>query len=126
MVRTADPTCMHEFAVATELVAAAVQEAERRNARRIERLECRVGAMRQIVPEMLVDAFGLAAAGTMAEGATLDVKTVVPIVTCRSCGGRHEQHEWAYQCPACGSLDIRLDGGDELLLASVTLEIDDR
>jgi hydrogenase nickel incorporation protein HypA/HybF len=116
---------MHEFAVATELVEAALREAQHRNARRIERLECRVGAMRQIAPEMLVDAFALAAAGTMAEGAVLDVKTIAPIVICRSCGDRREQREWAYRCPACGSPDIRLEGGDELLLASVTLEIED-
>lgn len=116
---------MHEFSVATELVAAVLHEAERRGARRVERLECRVGTMRQIVPEMLSDAFGLASAGTIAEGAVLDVKTVLPVVTCRACGGTNEQHEWAYQCPKCGSLDVRIDGGDELLLASVTLELDD-
>jgi hydrogenase nickel incorporation protein HypA/HybF len=116
---------MHELSVATELIAAALREAERRRARRIERLECRVGTMRQIVPEMLVDAFSLASAGTIAEGATLDVKAVAPIVTCRACGGRNEQHELAYQCPACGSVDIGIAGGDELLLASLTLELDD-
>ncbi|MGB9624652.1 MAG: hydrogenase maturation nickel metallochaperone HypA [Phycisphaerae bacterium] len=116
---------MHEFAVAAELVEAALREAQQRHARRIERLECRVGAMRQIVPEMLVDAFALAAEGTPAEGAVLDVKTVALIVICRACGSRCEQREWTYRCPVCGSPDIRLEGGDELLLASVTLEIED-
>jgi hydrogenase nickel incorporation protein HypA/HybF len=118
---------MHEFAVATELVAAVLREAEQRGARRVERLECRVGTMRQIVPEMLAEAFGMAAMDTIAQGAELDVKMIAPVVTCRSCGITSEPREWTYtySCPRCGSVDVRVRGGDELLLASVTLELDD-
>ncbi len=116
---------MHEFAIAAELVAASVREAEARNARRIERVECRVGAMRQVVPEMLAEAFRLAALGTIAENACLDVKMVAPVVTCRRCGEASEQRDWTYECPACRSVEIHIDGGDELLLGSVTMEVDD-
>ena len=69
---------MHEFSIATELVATVVREAQQHGARRVERLECRCGAMRQVVPAMLIEAFGLAAAGTLAEGARLDIRTVSP------------------------------------------------
>ncbi len=116
---------MHEFSIATELVAAAVDEAGRHGARRVRRVECRVGLMRQVVPEMLVDAFGLAAAGTIAEGAELAVITVAPRVACRACGAEGAQQEWTYACPTCRSPDVRISGGDELLLASVTLEVED-
>lgn len=116
---------MHEFSIATELVAAVVGEAERHGARRVESLECQCGTMRQIVPAMLIDAFELAAADTLAEGAQLTVKTVPPTIRCRDCGAETQPTDWAVECPRCTSLNIAVEGGDELLLTSVTLEVDD-
>lgn len=115
---------MHEFAIASELVAAVVREAERHGARRIERLECHVGIMRQVVPEMLAEAFAVAATGTLAERAVLHVETIPPVVTCRACGATEKPREWSFECSRCRSVDIRIEGGDELLLASVTLEVE--
>jgi hydrogenase nickel incorporation protein HypA/HybF len=116
---------MHELSVASELVDAAVREAAKHNARRIESVTCHVGLMQQIVPAILVDAFQMAATGTPAEGAALEVLTVAPHVNCRACGSDTEQTEWSFACPKCGSSDVTTTGGDELVLASVTLELDD-
>jgi len=116
---------MHELTIAMELVAAAVREAQKHNARRVQALVCRVGLMQQIVPDMLTEAFALAAAGTPAEGAAVEIKTILPRGLCRACGAEAEQSEWTYRCPECGSNDLRVTGGDDLVLASVVLELDD-
>lgn len=116
---------MHELSIATELVDAAVREAAKHGARRIESLVCRVGMMQQIVPSILAEAFQIAAAGSPAEGATLEIQTIAPHVLCRSCGADSEQTEWSFACPKCGSSDVRTEGGDELILASISLELDD-
>lgn len=116
---------MHEFAIAAELVTAAVREAGACDARRITSLVCRVGLMRQVVADMLVEAFQIASAGTLAEGATLKIETVAPTITCHDCGWSRRAAEWVCRCPGCGSVRIRLEGGDELLLVSVELEVPD-
>ena len=119
------PASMHEFAIAAELVDAAVREAGARDARRITSLVCRVGLMRQVVAEMLVEAFRMASAGTLAEGARLEVETVAPATACLDCGWSGRTSEWTCRCPKCGSVRIRLEGGDELLLMSMELEVPD-
>jgi len=116
---------MHELIVATEILETAVAEARKHNARRVEKVICHVGLMQQIVPEILTDAFGIAAAGTMAEGAVLEIVSIAPRVKCRACGGDTETAEWDFSCPKCGSSDVRTEGGDELVLASVMMEVDD-
>ena len=116
---------MHELSVATEILETAIAEAKRHNARRVEKVICRVGVMQQIVPEILVDAFGMASAGTIAEKAVLEIVTITPHVLCRSCGGDTEAKQWEFSCPKCGSSEVQTKGGDELLLASVMMEVDD-
>jgi hydrogenase nickel incorporation protein HypA/HybF len=116
---------MHELTIATELVAAAIREAQKHNARRVQSLLCHVGTMQQIVPTMLTEAFALAAAGTLAEGASVEIRSILPRGLCRACGAEADQPEWTYICPRCGSHDLRVSGGEELVLASLVLELDD-
>jgi len=116
---------MHELTIATELVTAAVREAQKHNARRVRLLVCHVGLMQQIVPDVLTEAFALAAAGTPAEGAGIEIRTILPRGLCLACGAEAEQAEWTYKCPRCGSSDLRVTGGDELVLASMVLELED-
>jgi hydrogenase nickel incorporation protein HypA/HybF len=116
---------VHEYSIAVELVAEAVRQAQQYDARRIERIVCHCGAMRGVVPELLQDAFSLASDGTAAAGAELVVKTIAPMIHCRACGASMEHPPGATACPACNSTDIAIEGGDELLLASLALEVDD-
>lgn len=116
---------MHELSIAVDIVDVVVAEAKRYDARRVEAVTCRVGAMRQIVPAMLIEAFGIAAAGSPAEGAALDVQVVPATMTCRACGRTSEPREIELTCPHCGSVDVAIEGGDELVVASLSLELPD-
>jgi len=65
---------MHELAAAQDVVRVAVQAAEEQNARRITAIALKVGAA--YAPEQLRDLIAIAAQGTIAEGARLDVEAV--------------------------------------------------
>jgi hydrogenase nickel incorporation protein HypA/HybF len=98
-----------------------VEAVERRAAGRpVQVVRLRAGAQHRVVGPAMANAFALVAAGTVAEGAELDLVVVPVQARCRGCDHRAETTDpWAV-CPACGSDDLELSGGDELTLESIT------
>ena len=116
---------MHELSIVQSILETAISHAECHNASRITRIRIRVGRLRQVEPALLADAFDLAKHGTLAAEATLDAAYSGMRLDCAACGRHTDLDTWAFECPHCGSSDIRLDGGDELELTSLDLEIPD-
>ncbi len=74
---------MHEFAVAEDIVAASLEAIESEGGGRLERVHVVLAADDHIDPEILAEAFTMAAAGTDAAEAMLDVE--VPPDLCPTC-----------------------------------------
>ena len=110
---------MHELALAEAIVAIAEEHA---GARRVARVELAVGGLRQVVPEALAFAFDLVAAGTPVEGAELVIEEVPVCVRCARCAAESEAREFPLACASCGSVDVEVVAGDELLVESLELE----
>lgn len=113
---------MHELSLAASVVEIALRHAA---GRRVTRVELEVGSLRQAVPSALTFSFEMVAQGTLAEGATLDIQVIPAKGECRSCGAVGELHEFPLACLSCGSLDLNIVAGEELLVASLELEEDD-
>jgi hydrogenase nickel incorporation protein HypA/HybF len=110
---------MHEFSVA-EAVMDIVQRHAR--GRPVARVVVKVGHLRQVVPDALTFAFGLVAQGTEAEGAELAIEGVPAAGRCRSCGARGVLPDIPLVCERCGSWDVEVLEGEELLVDSLELE----
>jgi hydrogenase nickel incorporation protein HypA/HybF len=110
---------MHELALADAVVAIAARHA---GERRVVRVELRVGALRQVVPDALEFAFGLVAEGTPVEGAELVMEFVPAAGRCRGCGTQSVLPAFPLLCPGCGSADLELTQGEELLVDALELE----
>jgi hydrogenase nickel incorporation protein HypA/HybF len=111
---------MHELSIADAVVAIAARHAGRD--RRVVRVELKVGHLRQVVPQALEFAFGLVAEGTPVEGAEL-VQEVIPAAgRCRACGTESELPGFPLLCAGCGSADLELVRGEELLVDALELE----
>jgi hydrogenase nickel incorporation protein HypA/HybF len=110
---------MHELALADAVVEIAARHA---GDRRVARVELRVGALRQVVPDALEFAFGLVAEGTPVEGAELVMEFVPAAGRCRDCGADSELPAFQLLCPGCGSADLELTQGEELLVDALELE----
>jgi len=115
---------MHELALAQELVAMAAEHAARAGARHVTRLHCRIGAMRQIEPELIEEAFEVARNGTMCQGARLCIEKVPMTARCGTCQRTYAVEDWNWNCPECGAEGEPLEGGDELELAYIEAEND--
>ena len=106
---------MHELALAQAVLDVVAEHAGERP---VERVEVRVGALRQVVPESLAFCFEAVARGTVAEGAELAIEHVPARISCR-CGADAELEAFPLACPACGSLEVSLTGGEEFLVESL-------
>jgi len=111
---------MHELSIADAVVQIAARHAG--PGRRVARVELKVGSLRQVVPQALEFAFGLVAEGTPVEGAELVLEVVTAAGRCRACGTESELPAFPLLCAACGSADLELIRGEELLVDALELE----
>jgi len=106
---------MHELSIAQGIIAIAVEEVARAGARQVEKVKLRVGALAGVVPEALEFAFTVAAQGTIAEGARLEVE-YLPVICYRpECALEFEAEDgFVYTCPRCGRPVGEIRQGREL------------
>jgi hydrogenase nickel incorporation protein HypA/HybF len=94
-----------------------LEAVERRAAgRAVSRVGVRIGAVHRVVADAFQQSFELAAADGPAAGART-VVVVVPVHGhCMDCRRDFESPDPSPACPACGSLDVAVEGGDEVVL----------
>jgi hydrogenase nickel incorporation protein HypA/HybF len=113
---------MHELSIADSLLEIVSRHAQ---GRRVERVELKIGHLRQVVPSALEFAFELLACGTCAEGAELVVQEIPPAGRCCACGAESIMRDFPLRCSGCGGLDLELLAGEELTVDALEL-VDER
>jgi hydrogenase nickel incorporation protein HypA/HybF len=116
---------MHELSICLSLLDQVERIARDHGADRVERILLRIGPLSGVEAPLLANAYPLAAAGTIAEHATLDIEPAVIRVKCTACGAETEAEPNRLICGACGDWHTRLVSGDEMLLANLELRIPD-
>jgi hydrogenase nickel incorporation protein HypA/HybF len=110
---------MHELSIASSIHAVAVRHAQGRT---VTRIEVAVGHLRQVVPSALEFAFELVAQGTPLDGAELVLREVPAAGRCRTCGEESRVDGFPLVCRTCGSGDLEIVAGEELLVESLDVE----
>ena len=116
---------MHELSVCQSLLDQVESIARAHGATRVERILLRVGPLSGVEPALLLNAYPLAAAGTLAEHAELVIEPAAVRVHCSECGAESDAAPNQLLCGSCGGWKTRLISGDELLLANLELSIPD-
>jgi hydrogenase nickel incorporation protein HypA/HybF len=106
---------VHELAIAESVVDAVL---DRTGTARVTGLRLVVGRLSGVVPDALRFCLDLAAAGTPLEGADLVIDEPPGRAHCAGCGTDFGVDDLVLLCP-CGSADVRVTGGQELLVRSV-------
>jgi hydrogenase nickel incorporation protein HypA/HybF len=101
-----------------EIEAVAMQN----HATRVHRVKLQIGPLSGVEPQLLQQAFPIAAAGSIAERAVLDIEILPVRVRCNECGAETEAAANKLLCAKCGHWQTRLISGDEMLLASLELD----
>jgi hydrogenase nickel incorporation protein HypA/HybF len=106
---------MHELGIVASIVETCEARAE---GRRVLRVVVAIGQLAAVVPDALRFAFDVATEGTLVEGAALEVTTIPAVGACAACGAEVPMPTGLGVC-ACGSFDLSLLRGDELLVKSM-------
>ena len=112
---------MHELSVCQALISQVKNIARQHRAEAIRHIIVRIGPLSGVEPELLMRAFPLASAGTVAQDSQLIIERLPIRVRCESCGADTDAELNKLVCGACGDWHTRLVSGDEMLLVSVDL-----
>jgi len=115
---------MHELSLISNLFDMLEEPVREKNARRITRVKLQVGLLAGAVPELLKTAFDVYKKDTPAADAVLEIVEVPFHVRCRRCGFEKTGDDYIVLCDSCGSNDLEILAGTELILEKVELEVD--
>jgi len=108
---------MHELGIARNIVAI-VDEAAK--GRRVACVTLEIGALSGVMSEAIAFCFDAVAAGTAAEGATLEIVEIEGRARCQACGVEFAT-ETLFSACACGSHRLTRLRGEELNVKSMEL-----
>ena len=107
---------MHELGLCTSIVDAIEHRA---GTRPVTHVRVRVGRLHHVHPDAFDQSFAIAAMGTVAEDAAAELVLLPVQAHCLGCGTAWNGDDIPIACTACGSVDVELVGGDELVLESI-------
>ena len=114
---------MHELSVCLSLLQQLEKIASERNAIAVEKVYLRVGPLSGIEPALLINAYPLAAAGTVAADAELIIETSEVVVSCTECGAESPAKANRLLCSACGDFRTQVVSGDEMILQRMEMNL---
>ena len=117
---------MHEVSIARGLCTQLRQLADEHRATRIHRAAIEVGAMSNVVPDLLRQAFEVIREEIdLISTAELVIREVPLVVHCAACDTDSELERFVFQCPHCESTRLDVLQGEDLLLRDVELEVEE-
>lgn len=114
---------VHELSIVDALIEQVEKEVQRSGQQgRITRLDLVIGRLSGVNADSIRFAFTMLAPGTLVAEAELAITEPKAICCCQACGQRADIDEISALCPHCGSGDVTIEGGQELVLESIELE----
>ena len=113
---------MHELAITESIIDLINREARDKGFQKVLAISLRVGEYSGLVPECLREFFPIAARGSIAEGAALEIQRLPAAFRCLDCGYEGPVERKAACCPDCGSAAIRMTAGREFFVDSLKVE----
>lgn len=109
---------MHELAIA-ENIKSIVEENIKDKELKVCNIKVQVGKLRAVVPDFLRYSFQYSTEGTPIQGAELEINEIPVNCKCKDCGSKFIIEEPLFICPHCGSQQIDILTGMELLVESI-------
>ena len=110
---------VHELSVTQGMLGIVLEHAEKAKAKRVIRIDLRIGELSGIVDESIQFYFDFLSRDTPAEGARLSFIRVPLRLACRSCDTEFEPQDRDWVCPACGATGGRIIAGQEMSVDSI-------
>jgi hydrogenase nickel incorporation protein HypA/HybF len=101
---------MHELGITQEIIAIVTEQSR---GARVTRVVLEIGKLSMVLPDAVRFCFDLCSAGTVAEGALLEIIETPGRARCRACGAKVTLDRPFGRC-ACGGSDLEWLAGEEL------------
>lgn len=109
---------MHEMSICEAIT---VKVRQRAAGRPVARVVIRVGHFRQVVPDALEFCWTILTDATGLEGCKLDIEQVEATVVCGECAAETTLDVPILMCGSCGSNNVKLVTGEELMVVSLEM-----
>jgi len=113
---------MHELAICQSLISQVEDIASEHQAKKVISILVQIGPLSGAEAPLIKSAYPIAAAGTVAEQAILEIETMPIRVQCNNCHEETIAKVNRLICGKCGDFHTKLISGDEMLLASLELD----
>ena len=113
---------MHEQSIVENLLALALENAQKANAVKIHKINVVIGELSGAVDESMDFYFSFLRKGTIAEEAVLSYRHVPAELQCRKCKRVFLGKDTDFRCPDCKEAEVDIVGGRELYLESLEVE----
>ncbi len=112
---------MHELSICQSLLGEVERVATGHASTEVNRIFVAVGPLSGVEAPLLARAFDVARMGTIAEHAVLEIETIPAVVWCEACAIETPVAANSLLCGRCGTWQVELKSGAELLLTRVEL-----
>ena len=113
---------MHELSITQSMFDIVLKQAAEAKAKKVTAINLVIGEMTGVVADCVQFYLDFMSKGTIAEGAKLSIRMVPAKATCRDCHYTFEVKEMQWVCPICGSVNLDLIAGKELLVESIEVD----
>ncbi len=113
---------MHELSICQELISQVEEITSKHQVVSIIKIRLQVGPLSGVEIPLLKRAYPVAAAGSIAEHASLELETMPILIRCRNCKAETEATINNLLCRKCGDNQTELVSGDEMLLSSIEFD----
>lgn len=115
---------MHELSICQNIMQQLEQIAKDNHAHHIVAVYLQIGPLSGVEADLLKQAFPIAAAGSCASQAKLQIDVLPIRVSCQTCGEESSATANRLLCGVCGDFHTRVISGDEMMLTRVELSKD--
>ena len=110
---------MHEMSIIVSLLEEIDEIVKKNGATKVESIELETGQLRQVVPEVMQEAFLVAKEGTICEKAILMIKEIKAKVKCNKCNKEFSPKINDFLCSNCHEADVKIIQGDDIILKTI-------
>jgi hydrogenase nickel incorporation protein HypA/HybF len=116
---------VHELAICQGLIEQVQTLARVHGAKAVRRIHLQLGPLCGVEAALLEPAFTFARLGTLASDAILEITRLPVRVRCQTCDAETEALPNRLTCCQCGDWHTELLQGDEIILTSLELELEE-
>ena len=110
---------MHELSIAQNIVATVVATARQHGIRRITKVHVAIGPLSGVIEDSLQFCFPIALQDSGFKNIELCIEKKALGIQCQKCQAETELTEIILQCPRCGSQEVSVTSGRDLIIKSM-------